>query len=171
MPLTDDRILRSFIEFNGSDVGDLAYSDPRDGGNGMDVAAYTLQDNVNYDVNGTIDVPDISGYWTFSGLSDATSGDTVPANAHGATSGTVNNKVRRTNRSDKLEYQAAFEKNRDPTSGGDSGMPWIDDDGDVICQHWGDKTTWLGETWNVGGVAQYVLRRGSAYLSPNTCLV
>jgi len=50
-------------------------------------------------------------------------------------------------------------------------MPWVDDDGDVICQHWGDKTTWVGETWNVRGVAEYVLRRGNASLSPNTCLV
>jgi hypothetical protein len=157
----------SDIYYNGSDVGNLTEGEAANDGNGMDVAAYALG-SVNTDPNGTL-IGDVSGWWTFSGLSDATSGSKVAATGYGATSGQVNNEVRRTNKNDILEYQAAFNKNQDPTSGGDSGMPWLDDDDYLICHHHGDKVTWLGERWNIGGVAEQVLEVANATLDPNAC--
>lgn len=169
MILTADHVMDQATKMmqNGDHIGWYAYSDPRNGGDGMDATAYNATFGTDVDLLDTIVIDDVVGYWTFSGLSDATSSSNISANAYGDTSGKVSNEVRRTNRNDIIEYQAAYKKNHDPTEGGDSGMPWVDNDGYIISHHYGDKETWLGERWNVGGVAEQFLDSVYANLDPN----
>lgn len=108
------------------------------------------QDAITYDVGlmnsstlETLEIPNVSGYWTFSGLTDATSlFSTLSANFYGQESGKVTDAaVSHTHKDDHgCDYTAHTEN--EVTNDGDSGGPWVDDDGYFIGKLWGADCDW-----------------------------
>lgn len=101
----------------------------------------------------TINVPDISGAWRFAGLADTvgqtddgdslSDGGTVAVETYGAASGRLENTRNNTKRygTDRefgeLEYQADMVKSK--ATVGDSGAPWVDANGKLLAQHFGES--------------------------------
>lgn len=175
--VTNDRVVitadhvpegASTLYYDGDPVADIAYRD-----SGTDTTSYKIRSGVNVDVRGTIYIPDISGAWTFAGLSDQVGqtddgddlddGDPVPVELWGSTSGFVSDRCNNTKRDDRIEYQADMETHS--TADGDSGGPWVDSDGNLLASHVGyDYDPWRGTEWSVGSVGAESLSRVNAKL-------
>lgn len=127
---------------------------------GQDAMTFHLSGNVDYDVLGTDSIPDITGYWTYTGISNNTGGDLgkniKPAYLYGATSGEVIDQkgIDRPYKEGKglwIKYGAHTEHNNE-TEYGDSGGPWVDENGNLFGHHVGVNSG-VFTSWNVLSVA------------------
>lgn len=101
---------------------------------GMDVAKYNIDEvsGSSGEARTTVeaDQPDVSGTWTYSGLSDATSSGSVTATVAGIKTDSATQDCIDTRRSHILDYQADYEGVA--TEKGDSGGPFVDADGKLL---------------------------------------
>lgn len=117
---------------DGRDVGNIDAA-----GSAMDWAKFELT-TTDYDSGTTAssELPDIRGTWDYEGLVEETAGiNTVAAEMAGRSTCHTSNKCGGAYYDRRLEYQAEFLARR--ASGGDSGAPWVDDDGYLVCMHQG----------------------------------
>jgi len=130
-----------------------------------DVTSYKIRDGVDTNIRGTISIPDIEDAWTFSGLSDAVSGDkTLLVQFFGAASDKVDDTCFDTERNDRVKYQANMVQGK--TSKGDSGGPWVDENYNrLVGVHYGRKN---GEH-SVCSVGQEALDAVDAVLYKGAC--
>ncbi|WP_049969994.1 serine protease family protein [Haladaptatus cibarius] len=134
-----DEKIDKYLYQNGRKVGVFSGMDT-----GMDAAKYRATDAV--DVRDTLEpnLKEITGTWDFSGLTDAVAwGATVGGYYGGRKTCYAYSSCYDTERNARVDYQAEFSDH--PTTGGDSGGPWVDYDGKLICMHQGYFTNWDGE--------------------------
>ena len=140
-----------------------------------DTSKYQIESGVSTDALGTISVPDVTGMWTFAGLADKvgqtddgdslSDGDTVSVQIYGAKSSRIDDTCNNTKRygidrgGRDLEYQADVVKSE--TRDGDSGGPWVDDNGKLLACHFGIASDW-DDAWSVGSVGYESLDRVGA---------
>jgi len=150
----------------GDEVGTFSSRDVS-----IDVTAYTRSNNASTNVGGTksSSVSEITGAWKFAGLADkvgqtddgdsVSDGDTVSVDHYGATSGHISDKCNNTKRTGQIEYQADMVHHY--TDGGDSGGPWVDDNGKLLGVHHGydyDSDLFGGYTeWSTAAVGRPAL--------------
>lgn len=115
-------------------VGTYAAHSPL-GDHGMDVAKYRLNDDV---VTGdslatqSDEQPDITGSWDFAGLTDATAGDdVVPVTFAGRSTCHATARCTRTSKTELVEHRAVIAPS--VVTDGDSGGPFVDPDGKLVC--------------------------------------
>lgn len=128
--------LRHQGEYNGSQrteyVGSFVVDSPENS-TGLDAAKYKRNSGtVKADLRGNADshLGEVAGTWTYSGLSDATSGTgSVNAEFAGASTCYLTANCIDTARNEILDYQAHYDN---ATVGGDSGGPWLDNDDFLI---------------------------------------
>ena len=143
------------VYYDSTEINTVLNLDPAND-YGQDAITYDLsQENVSTDSLGTKEIPDIEGYWTFSGLSNETTGwndPNVPANFYGATSGEIQDPIDDTHRqtASGLDYLAHTGSGQ--TEDGDSGGPWVGDDGYLFGHHYGRNCGWF-TCWSIVSVA------------------
>lgn len=102
---------------------------------GLDVAKYEVTDNVAAaTLESVADAqPDLTGSWTFAGLADATAkpDGSVPVTFAGRSTCWAESRCTRTARDHALQYEAIVAPALADT--GDSGGPWVDPDGKLVC--------------------------------------
>ncbi len=158
--VTADHVMEGadHIVFSGDEIADFYQRDQS-----LDVTSYKITADIGTDPTGTVsEIPDITGSWTFAGLSDKVGqtddgdsvldGGTVDVKLFGKTSGKVTNSCNNAKRSGKLEYQADMKDYR--TDKGDSGGPWVDSNGNLLGVHHGHNNPgWFeDDKWNVAVV-------------------
>lgn len=125
--------------------------------NGEDVTSYTLADDIDIDARATIAVPDISGVWDFYGLVDELNyNGPVDCTLTGAGSCTVDNKAVNAVLGGRRVYHEVRMENRNAT-GGDSGGPWMDSNGDLVAIHSGYGDPDDGDDFDIGSVGSEAL--------------
>lgn len=145
---------------NGDPIADHHYSNQA-----RDVTSYTIKSGISNDIMGihnssAIGVSELNGVWTFDGLTDAVSGGTVPCTLSGNQC-KIENECNATKRSgDRVEYEAAMKYER--AIGGDSGAPWVDDDGYLLAMHSGWVQDYTLNKWDVGTVGDDAVRGAQA---------
>lgn len=116
----------------------------KDGHTGMDVAKYKVTDDATARSTLSSEQPDVTGTWDFSGLTDAVAwGATVGGYVAGRRTCFDYNSCNDTERNARVDYQAEFTER--VCTGGDSGAPWVDSDGKLICMHQGWFENWSGK--------------------------
>ncbi|WP_135826387.1 twin-arginine translocation signal domain-containing protein [Halorussus ruber] len=150
----------SQITYVGDSAADLAHRDTA-----TDTTSYTVHSDTESDPLATVNgIPDVTGAWHFAGLSDAVSSDTVPVQLFGLGSGEVHDECTSTTRSSQVEYQADMSSHS--TVDGDSGGPWVDDDGKLLACHFGYDISLTLNKWSVGSVGRESLDAVNAMLAP-----
>lgn len=126
----------------------------------MDTAKYDYEGDLDANALGMYhdEVPDITGTWTFDGLSEATTGGTVQSNVAGRTTCYWTPDCFDTKRNSLYEYTMVLDEE---ASGGDSGSPVVDNDGYLIGMV---ASTAGGDTF--GPTGQELLDAVNAGLSP-----
>jgi hypothetical protein len=129
-----------------------------------DIASYRIHTGVSHNPKSVVrnDVPDTTGVWTFAGLSDVVSSDgespgsrgEVPVQHSGSATCRSANACNHTKRSDNVDFQADLEIHS--TTGGDSGSPWVDNDGKLLAIHVG-RDSFFGNSWSFGTVGRPAL--------------
>lgn len=144
--LTADHVMEgesTMYDSGGDSIGNFNARDQD-----HDITSYTADSGLYTDPGGTVQsIPDISGAWFFSGLTDAvgttddggsvSDGGTVSVKMYGnGTGGVVENECNNTKRyGNHVDHQADM-ANRNAT-GGDSGGPWVDSNGKFLAMHSG----------------------------------
>ena len=118
----------------GRVVGDLHEASPHR--TEEDTVSYSIrEDVVDYSAREVEDIQDIDGKWTFEGITDETSGwigGSIDVDFSGKTSCTGSNTAVDTERgTDYVEHAVWMDAS--PEQDGDSGGPWIDDDGKLVA--------------------------------------
>jgi hypothetical protein len=114
---SNSRVIGSFYELSPSDV--------------MDGAKYDLSESSNPLETVDSQQEDITGYWTFEGITDQTSqGYTIPCTFSGASTCSQYYEADHASKSMLLDYQVNFD--RAVTQSGDSGGPFVDGDGKLL---------------------------------------
>lgn len=113
------------LQWNGTELDDIVEIDESVDGVTISTEPVPVLDK---DLRDTfITTGDVNGYWTFSGLSDATGLlSSVSATTYGQASSSESGDITKTVKSGSLLYEARTEQQ--VTQGGDSGGPWVDDD-------------------------------------------
>jgi len=128
----ENGIVADYVEQGGRRIGEVTAYNEAD-----DVAAIQLHSYVTSTPREIHDPYfDVSGVWTFSGLSDEVSRTDVHAQFAGRTSCFDQDYVRGTSKNNRVEHQVGFENNK--ANGGDSGAAWVDDDNKLIGIHSGN---------------------------------
>jgi hypothetical protein len=152
-----------------------SYGDPvadfRTRDNATDTTAYTIRGGESVDIRGTVNIPNITGAWRFTGLADkvgntddgdtVADGGTVNVQLYGRTSGRVDDYCNNTKRTGKIDYQADMKRHR--TTGGDSGGPWVDNNGKLLACHYGYAADFDNE-WSIGSIGRPSLNTVGAKL-------
>lgn len=123
----------------------------------MDATRYRIDSDVDGNVGETAEDSQetISGAWTFSGLSDATSGrETVSCSYAGAQTCYCPTKCDSTSKNDAVTYEADMIEV--VTEFGDSGGPFVDGNGKLVCTLTGCQEA-NGVYWDRGPVGQEML--------------
>lgn len=161
------------MHYNSNQIDAIKHKDePGDGRYtyGQDAVTYSLAgEGINYDMSATISIPDVKGYWTFSGLSNEASGWFAPkvsANHYGATSGKVSAKIDHTHKEDAVGIMYSAHTETRVTDYGDSGGPWVDDDGYFLGHHYGIDHPDSYTTYSVVSVAGPTFDEVNVTLSP-----
>lgn len=150
----------SQITHVGDPVADFAHRDTA-----TDTTSYTLHSDTSAEPLATItSIPDVTGTWRFAGLSDQVSSEAVPVQLFGLGSGEVSDECNDTTRDAEVEYQADMASHS--TTDGDSGGPWVDDDGKLLACHFGWDSNMVGVQWSVGSVGRESLDAVNAVLAP-----
>lgn len=134
---------------------------------GMDVAKYNIDavSGSSGEARTTVeaDQPDVTGTWTYSGLSDQTSSGSVTATVAGIKTDSATLDCVDTRREHVLDYQADYDGHT--TQSGDSGAPWVDADGKLVSFHSGSyQDCDTCERITFGPVGQEALWRINAVL-------
>lgn len=162
--LTADHVMEGDdMYFAGDKIAELHERDQS-----LDVTSYELTSSIDTDPLDTYSskVEPVSGAWQFAGLADkvgqtddgdtVSDGETVDVDMYGSTSQHVSDKCNNTKRSDQIEYQADMEHWR--TDSGDSGGPWVDQNGKLLGVHHGSDSYFLtGEKWSTATVGRPAL--------------
>lgn len=129
----------------------------------VDAVSYTMDNPEFGDVGKVKGIQNITGAWTFSGLADTvgqtddgdtvSDGGTVAVDIYGQTSGELSDVCNNTKRTGTLDYQADMKDFK--TQDGDSGGPWVDDDGKLLALHSG-WAEYDNNKWSIGAVGQPV---------------
>jgi hypothetical protein len=131
---------------------------------GEDVAAYTLESDDSQFDRTIIDVPNATGTWDFYGLADEIyNNGPVDCTVSGASSCTASNKAVETRRGGVRVYHQVNMDSRN-ASGGDSGGPWMDDDGNLVAVHSGYVEQVDGDNYDAGSAGQQALSAVDAQL-------
>lgn len=157
---TDDDMWQPDVEESSSrKVGTYRSKDES-----MDTVKYKVSANAEPKVTAEANQPDLDGVWTFNGLTDATSnGGTVDTTFAAVRNCSPANACMETRKNNKVEKEAVFES--DVTQDGDSGGPFVDANGKLVCILYGDD----GNGHNVGPVGEPVLNSVNAVLyDPST---
>lgn len=119
----------------------------------LDATKYELDTYYDANIDGTMSSrqPDMSGWWTFDGLSSATSGGSIDCSYAGAESCYKSNAANNTSRSDVVDYEADMRDH--DTESGDSGGPFVDTDGYLVCILHGCQWDWTNNHWDIGTTA------------------
>lgn len=135
----------------------------QDADKSLDAVSYVLDDPGYGTVGKVENIQNITGAWTFSGLADKVGqtddgddvgdGGTVSVDLYGDTSGHVSDVCNNTKRTGNVDYQADMKHDR--TADGDSGAPWVDDNGKFLALHVGTED-YLTNVWSYGTVGQPV---------------
>lgn len=121
------------LEQSGRDIGIF-----REKNEGLDVAKFEITDDANTQNTHHEDLPDIKGYWTLAGLHKRLEShpyDPIPVEFSGQSTCFTSNEARDLAFGPRVDYQVNF-FDREAT-GGDSGGPWVDADGDLVAMHQG----------------------------------
>lgn len=158
--LTAEHVTESSFDLyiGGGEEGTFRVSDAT-----LDAVSYTL-DNPSFGTVGKVKgIQDITGAWTFAGLADTvgqtddgdtvSDGGTVSVDFYGKESGALSDVCNNTKRTGKVDYQADMKEAK--TQDGDSGGPWVDDNGKFLALHVGTTSDWF-DTWSYGTVGQPV---------------
>lgn len=160
------------LTYDGYSINDVMYTSPQDyeNFNGQDAITLDISDkDFFYDVKDANEIPGINGYWTYDGLTNATSGwgsSNVDAQAYGHTSGKISDSIDDTHKETSasgLEYLAHTE--HDPGASGDSGCPWVDNDGYMFGHHVGEHCG--VDCWHVISVAEPAFNSVNFTLDPD----
>lgn len=163
-------LFRQEMYYNGTEIDTVVHHDEAND-YGQDAITYDVSSEpLVTDVLGTKQIPDVQGYWTFSGLSNATSGwwdPNIPGNFYGATSGKVEDPIDDTHTQVDAGIEYAAHSEHEVTQGGDSGGPWVDDDGYMVGHHHGRNTGWW-DGWSIIAVAGPTFDAVNVTLDPNS---
>lgn len=161
--LTADHVMEGADEMyvpKGDDkVGEFAARSPQ--GRGEDVTAYELDvPSYDYDPLEVEDVPDVSGAWDFFGIADHTfENGPIEVQLSGANNCTASNEIVSQRRGGINCYHEVIMDER-AAGGGDSGGPWVDDDGNLAAVHSGCEKSW----WGLGGCKYDIAAAGQQAL-------
>lgn len=129
-------------------------------------AADLAQLSINGNVGGTVDaIPDITGYWTYSGITDETMTGSIFCHMAGAESHKREGYAVTTSQGNLVEHQVDYgDMNGEH---GDSGSPYVDPDGKLVSMYNGCEGK-NGDNWDIGTAGDYVLEPMNAtlYWSP-----
>lgn len=140
-------------------VGDL-----KDATYAMDTTKYKVRSGIDTNIKGTREnsQPEMTGSWTFGGLTDATSGGTVSCGYAGKETCYTATECDNTSRNERVTYEADM-KNV-VTEPGDSGGPFVDANGDLVCTLFGYQVS-SGTYWDRGPVGANMLGSVDAQLA------
>ncbi|WP_336361766.1 twin-arginine translocation signal domain-containing protein [Haladaptatus sp. ZSTT2] len=145
-------------------VGSFHQWSPKD--TGEDVASYILESGISAFSRSIISVPNATGTWDFFGLADEIyNNGPVGCTVSGAGSCTANNEAVGTRRGGLRVYHQVNMGSRNAT-GGDSGGPWMDNNGNLVAVHSGWVDPWLGSIYDVGSAGHQALSAVDAQLYP-----
>ncbi len=178
--LTDEKVILTArhvtdasqdLYVQGSKAGEKTAEDTA-----IDAVSYTMTDPSFGDVGTVKEIQNVTGYWTFGGLADTvgqsddgdsvSDGDTVAVDLYGKESGAVSDNCNNTKRTGKIEYQADMANHR--TQNGDSGGPWVDENGKLLALHYGSESNIYGDKWSLGAVGGKVFERLNVGLTPSS---
>lgn len=126
-------------------------------GQAMDVTKYDISNGVTVDLRGTVrdDVPDITGTWSYPGLADQTDGGSVYCMLSGARNCRLTNScVDAVIDGNRAQYQANMRYDR--CQGGDSGSPWVDNNGNLLAIHSGWQSSNY-DSWDAAAIGEQAL--------------
>ena len=127
----------------------------------MDTTKYEAEFSADVGATEEPNQEDITGTWDFAGLTDATDGtDGVDAEFAGKETCSESAECIGTTRDNIVKYQANYKDEHGVS--GDSGGPYVDQDGKLVSLHYGDKTvdTPEGEkTYSIGPVGTETIQR------------
>jgi len=111
-------------------------------------------------------IPDISGYWTWSGIEEQLSGGGRISDVQlcGVNDSYRLNDAVYSSRSASLDHQVTYESDRG--EGGDSGGIWIDQYGDLVSMHNGYRTDFYGNQQDIGACGEKILDGLDLYFLP-----
>lgn len=161
-----------WIYYNGNRIDNIKHYDKYGDGNrtyGQDAVTYSLSsEGIDYDISETINIPDIKGYWTYSGLENETSTllSNLSAKFYGAESGEVSHTIDDVHKEGPSGIKYAAHTEKLVTKEGDSGGPWVDDDGYLFGIHNGEDGWDNLTNYAVVSVADKTLDAVNATLSP-----
>jgi len=172
--LTADHVMNGADNMNFSD-DKIAEFHERD--QSLDVTSYKLTSSINTDPLDTVGtkVETVSGAWRFAGLADkvgqtddgdsVSDGGTVTVDIYGKTSGYLSDVCNNTKRTGKIEYQADMKDHK--TAKGDSGGPWVDNNGKLLGVHHGHNAPapLIGDKWSIAVVGRPALNAVGTALS------
>lgn len=167
---TGELILTADHVMNGAD--EMHFSDDKiaefhERNQSLDVTSYKLTSSISTDPLDTVGtkVEAVSGAWQFAGLADkvgqtddgdsVSDGGTVDVELYGRTSLYVSDKCNNTKRSGYIEYQADMADHK--TDEGDSGAPWVDENGKLLGVHSGSRSDFFGDAWSIAAVGRPAL--------------
>lgn len=118
---------------------------------------------VSATVGETVDaLPDISGYWTYAGISDHTTTNSIYCFMAGARSWKREGYANSVSRDGYSEHEVNY--GDDNGESGDSGSPYVDQDGKLVSMYNACKCA-LGDQWDAGTAGDYVLSTVNCSLS------
>lgn len=114
-------------------------------------------------IGGTVEaIPNITGYWTYSGISDETSGGSIYCFMAGAESYKREGYANSVSRNDYVNHEVDYGDSN--AEQGDSGSPYVDPDGKLVSMYNGCNCAG-GDKWDIGTAGNYVLKSVNASLS------
>ncbi|WP_152421975.1 hypothetical protein [Natrialba chahannaoensis] len=128
-------------------------------------AAKLDSDSASADIGETVDeIPNITGYWTWEGLSDYTIRNSVQCLVAGARTKIKENYANSTSYTGSyVDHQVVY--GSDKAEKGDSGAPYVDFDGKLVSMNNACRySEYPPDAWDVGTQAEYVLDAVNATL-------
>lgn len=162
--ITADHVMESDLNMYqaGKEVGSLSATS-----SSMDGCKYKVINNTSADPRATVESsqPSITGTWDFAGLSDKveSSGGTVSCSYAGAQTCYAETACDSTSKNDAVTYEADMQNV--VTENGDSGGPFVDTNGKLVCTLTGCQSNWSNsDYWDRGPVGTELLNSINAQL-------
>lgn len=114
-------------------------------------------------VGQTVDaIPDVTGYWTYAGISDYTTTNSIYCFMAGAESWKREGYANSVSSGPLVEHEVDYgDENAEQ---GDSGSPYVDQDGKLVSMYNGCNCA-AGDKWDCGTAGDYVLSKANAKLT------
>jgi hypothetical protein len=143
----------------GRTIGDFRSRDQASNGSGEDITMYKYKDGSNYHTDhlGTRDsrVQEVTGAWDYYGLLDVVDSGFVYCQTPGANNCYIKNRVNHVGKYGAVQHQVDMDYARNEN--GDSGSPWVDNNGNLVMLTFGTYSNWHGDTWGCGAAAVQAL--------------